>query len=98
MHYKDACNHGTDCYVGSFTFLDRWVDDGKAAYKSIKYDVYVYVSGGEQEVCLRFGDDGPEYLSPGPLYLFLRSSVSDELYEKAVALLVRAGRITWQRR
>lgn len=97
--HNDNCGHGVDCYVGTFTYVDIWRDDGETRYKEIIYDVYVFeqqTTGAE--VCLRFGDEGPEYLSPGPIHQFLMSCQQSETYRRALDLLLKAGRFSWKRK
>ena len=61
IHFTDHCEHGEDAYVGSFTHMNN------------TYDVYTYTPEGhgygveETHACIRYGNEGHEYLSPGPL-------------------------------
>ena len=86
--WREACGHGG--YVCSFEHrptIDR-VD---------KYDLYVFEQPGRQEVCLRFGDDGHEYCSPGPIQQVCTLAEIDSKYRRVVALLLRYGAIKWER-
>jgi hypothetical protein len=55
-HWYDACHHPTDSYVGSFSINNN------------KYDVY-YFEGYtyDKEVCIRYGANCEDYMSPGSL-------------------------------
>lgn len=60
MHHVNHCDHNEDTeYVGSGT-----ATDGKDV------DVYLYIGPLGQEVCIRFGSDGPDYFTPGTVSMF----------------------------
>jgi hypothetical protein len=92
--WKDQCNHPADSYVGSFELTTG--DEGTDG----KYDVYMYphridyLSG--LDVCIRYGDEGREYISPGELYGFVKRA--DDLgskmsnYKAAADLIREKGR------
>ena len=64
--WEDGCQHGEDCYVGSFRT------------ETEKIDVYLYTTLRDHEICLRFGNDCHEYYSPGPLLQFLNLDSNSE--------------------
>lgn len=86
--WTDACGHGG--YVCSFEHrltIDR-VD---------KYDLYVFDQPDGQEICLRFGSEGHEYCSPGPIHQVCSLTDIDDKYRRAVNLLRKFGTIKWER-
>ena len=75
-HFTDRCRHGEDSYVGSFVHMNE------------TYDVYTYegqVPKGTH-ACIRYGNEGHEYMSPGPLKN-LNYGPSDSVYSKARELI-----------
>jgi len=89
--HVDECGHGDGCYVGSFKYYTN-------ADKEMKIDIYIYEQPGErQEVCLRYGSEGPEYMSHGPLWQFIRTSHIFPKYHKALDLMRKKGSIKWER-
>ena len=91
--WTDHCGHGG--YVCSFEHrptIDR-VD---------KYDLYVFdlpvtFQKSRQEICLRFGEEGHEYCSPGPIHQVCSLTDIDDKYRRAVNLLRKFGTIKWER-
>ncbi len=73
-YHIDDCNHGLDCWVGSFQLWE--VENLRG------YDVYLY---GDNEICIRCGRDGA-YASVGH-YLRLIQSTS-KIYHAAWYLLM----------
>lgn len=55
--WKDCCEHAKESYVATFEIWDK----GKCEV----YDLYVFDQRGRSEVCLRFGDEPGDYISPG---------------------------------
>ena len=90
-HWENVCRHEDGTYVGTFDIFDR--KSGEFKY----YDVYVYDEGiGGCSACIRFGNDGPDYYSPGNLGGFLtRSQIMDE-YKYAADLILTAGKVTYK--
>lgn len=84
-YYKDHCRHGKSCFIKSITV------DGK------KHDLYVFENGsGRKEVCIRYGNECHEYISPGDLNDFLNSkriyaANDSDVNFKAVCLLEAKG-------
>ncbi len=65
-NWPDHCEHlkdHPDSYVGSFNLR------GPTDYGEEWYDVYVWVGNydGRTEVCMRYGEEGSEYISPPSL-------------------------------
>ena len=82
--FHDCCDHPAGSYVGTVSFFDR--DRRKAL------DVYLFPShreGCPPEVCLRYGNECHEYISPGGLFDFLCSArtLPSPEYTNALALI-----------
>ena len=95
-YWTDHCTHGHDTYVASFI---HWTL-GEEGEKHAKVDIYIFPDDYYgHEICLRYGDDGPEYLSPTGLVPFISSAARDHngLYAKALEVLQRHGKIKWER-
>ncbi|KKN09792.1 hypothetical protein LCGC14_1043000 [marine sediment metagenome] len=96
--FVDDCKHGKDCYVGTVEVVHR------RGAELARYDVYVFddrILG--PEVCLRFGDEGGEYVSPGRVADFVKTAGChwaegyQTEYTAALELLMARGQIGWQR-
>jgi hypothetical protein len=87
-HFPNCCNHPEGTFVAPFEFEGR------------KYDIYVYPGDAipRPHVCMRYGDERHEYISPGPLDVFLQSSYASALYRDAVRVLLNHGTIEWKRK
>jgi len=86
--WPESCGHGG--YVGTFEAIENVVEGVKT------YDVYVWAdSHGYQEVCLRYGPEGSDYLSPGELVSVIQYAASRHRYARTVQLLEKYGKITW---
>ena len=72
--FHDHCDHSDAAFVQTLSH------DGQ------DYDVYAYVPHGAQEVnvCLRYGSEGHEYLSPGSLRYVQRFAEGSALYANAL--------------
>jgi hypothetical protein len=96
--FVDECNHGSDCYIGTIkveTFYNK-------AFKEELYDIYVFNDAySGQEVCMRFGNEPHEYISPGPLIQFLQIAICHRQnmphYAFAADLLFHEGQISYER-
>lgn len=86
--WDDRCNHPGESYVGSFECLGE------------KYDLYIFDCPSlGQSVCIRFGNDDPDYCSPGNLCSFIQNcSCGIEYYRDALELLKKRGFICWKRK
>jgi hypothetical protein len=87
--WPDGCEHEAESYVASFQVcrsLDR-LD---------RYDLYVFRHKRyAQEVCIRYGKECSQYISPGSLGEFLTRN-QHEPYTTAIRILLHFGRVTWQ--
>lgn len=95
--WQDACEHGVDCYVCSFQVLKHDTKEIK------KYDLYVFPNDYYgNEVCIRYGNEGHEYISPGGLAQFLMSAALHRgvlpEYSAAADILRERGKMTWEPR
>ena len=55
-YWYDGCEHGEDCYVGSFSINNH------------KYDVHYFSNGAMgMEVCIRYGAEDHEYICAGSM-------------------------------
>lgn len=92
-HWQDGCKHGKDCYVCTFTTIVR-------ISSPVRYfDLYLFAeSWYGVEVCIRYGDQDNEYISPGGLLQFIRTagSVGHRMaeYDMAARILAEYGRAT----
>ena len=85
--WNDGCEHGECCYVGTAILSLR---PGDAV------DIYVFETPrGEQEVCVRYGNEYPEYRAPGSVENVLRSA-DHEPYSSVARVLLEKGSIRWQ--
>ena len=90
-YWPNVCNHPGGSYIGSFEWLHSPKDINK-------YDLYIFGDiNGNQQVCLRYGEDDPEYESPGTLISFLRSMHTDPMKGRALDLMLKEGKIKFQR-
>jgi len=84
--FKDHCNHPDNSYIGSIQDVDgNWLD------------IYVYKDATMKEttVCIRFGDEGQEYYSPGNIVNVITSKFNP--YFLAMCVINKKGRITYER-
>ena len=88
-YYGDGCGHGG--YLFSFTCIER---SGQQLTEA-NYDVYCFESRGKQEFCLRYGDDAPDYCSPGNVQNLVQYRHSLERYDAVVKLLNEIGTIVF---
>lgn len=95
--WTDGCEHGADTYVCSFQCIKHGWN-----HPPEKYDLYVFPHKYYgQEVCIRFGNSGEQYASPGGLTEFLgwrRCRPLSEEYAAADQILSSMGMATWQPR
>jgi len=88
--FHDHCNHVQGSYVGSITDLEgKW------------YDIYVYkseINKDSQDVCIRYGDEGSQYISPGSILNVISCLRADnEIYELAIHIILKHGTIEFIR-
>lgn len=96
--WKNECHHPPKSYIGSFRVFSR-------GSKFEEYDLYIFDDPGRQGVCIRAGDDGPDYMSPGePVNVIKRmvalSGAEDKLvlcpvYAAAAEMLLKLGVFKW---
>lgn len=89
--FVDACGHGIDTFIGTFKVF--------GGEDSIKYyDLYVFPSDLHgMEVCIRYGNEGYEYISPGSIMEFCRiggNGNRHKVYEEGVLFLSNRIKIT----
>jgi hypothetical protein len=88
----DYCNHGKDCFITSFEVANH------NTHTIDKYDLYLFPDKFHgQEVCIRYGKEDNEYISPGGLLQFLgyQQSPQHEPNYTACQILRRYGNATW---
>ena len=91
-HFIDRCGHEKNAYIGSFSVF-------KCRGKERHYDLYVFETKYGQEVCIRYCNEGSEYISPGDLSSFLgKCESSNIVYRKASELLFKNGVVKYERR
>ena len=62
-YWVDGCLHSEGSYIGSFSINNE------------KYDLYYFPSTEHgMEVCIRYGQEGHEYLSPGSMEYLKRAT------------------------
>lgn len=88
--WTDCCQHPPESYVASFEIANY------QRQQMEHYDLYVYASkcSGKQDVCIRYGDECSQYISPGPLGGFLTHN-DHEPYMTAIRILLAFGKVSW---
>ena len=78
--WTDHCRHGSHSLIGT-------VECGTGLI-----DVYTHDQDGTVHVCIRYGDDGPDYYSAGPLDRFMREASESgiDAYRKAREVLIES--------
>jgi hypothetical protein len=93
--FEDDCGHPEGSYVGSFV-MTEWDQDDRPHRE--RYDLYVFPHPTRgQSVCMRYGNEGYQYLSPGPLYSLIQGTELMESYQVALGMLLYYGQIRWTR-
>ena len=102
--FEDGCCHAPETYVASFDVADfRRNENGKKEYFIEYYDLYAFPShGGGTNLCLRYGNEDHEYLSPGPCLSYFmgvatRIDPPNPPYERALQILREDGAFKWER-
>jgi hypothetical protein len=103
MYFEDACSHGQESYIGSFSIFEP-------GDKEHNYDLYVFNTKHGQEVCIRYGNESYEYYSPGFLADFItsisllssrrgssRRSCQLSVYGEACTLMLEKGAIVYSK-
>ncbi len=94
--WPDSCNHPTDSYICSFNYIYR--NKIKDIFCDQQVDLYVFKNGKDQELCIRYGVEGHEYISPGKLSDFISRGYefqNDTLYRTVASILKLSGRLDW---
>ena len=91
MYWIDHCKHGKEAYIGSFKVFE-------AGDKLRTYDLHVFDTKHGQEVCIRYGNEDYEYISPGSLGGFIKRSHMTPAYQAACDLLLDKGDIKYIKR
>jgi hypothetical protein len=101
-HWTDACQHEPGSYVCTFEVMHRHFRSPFHKWTRQVYDLYLFKQEFHgTEVCLRYGNEGSEYCSPGGLSEFLHNANAyhhrnlDDEYVTAAKIIVHAGTITW---
>jgi len=88
--WHDGCQHDPQEYVCSF---EHPTNEGTME----KFDLYVFDQPRSgQSVCMRYGNEGYEYISPGSVADFLRRSRGSEVYQRACSILLLVGAVKWK--
>lgn len=92
--WENKCGHHENEYIGSVSFISP---DGKGNFPEVKIDVYIYFDTctKENDVCIRVGNDLPEYYSAGDLIGFLTRANNMEIYRKAVEVIRKYAILTF---
>jgi hypothetical protein len=88
-HWKNECNHKQDEYIGSI-LCEHDEIGGK-----IWLDVYIF--GADSQVCIRYGNEGSHYYSPGILLDFITRASIMPFYVYAFELMKAKGTITFKK-
>ena len=90
--WTDECHHQKEEYIASFEVYERHGDEHKR-----KFDLYVYEDRWGSEVCMRFGSDGPDYLSSGSVLNIMRHQHDyHEPHHHAAQILASRGTFHWK--
>jgi hypothetical protein len=92
MYWHNHCDHKPGEYVGSIEFYST-------PHELNFYDIYIFNHERlGQEVCIRYGDEGCEYISPGRLCDFYTTSRMLPNYQVVVEFLNEKGQLKWERK
>jgi hypothetical protein len=94
--WQDCCHHEPGSYVASFEIC-KPSPMVKGGYKQEFYDLYVFENRG-QEICIRYGAECSEYISPGHLGQFLTRFTVHEPYQTAASILLHFGMVEWRKK
>jgi len=93
--FIDQCNHGIDNFIGTIHVTEK--DHKTGELKQVPYDVHIFEDAiFGTEVCIRFGNEPDEYLSPGQITNLTGRNMP--VYEKAWRLIQAKGRLIYQRK
>lgn len=92
--WKDECKHKEGTYLCSFDLLETF----HGVTQNNKYDVYIFDLGSigfRDHICIRYGNEGSEYYSPGSLLEMFSSAHMMPPYLAASRLVMRLGHINF---
>lgn len=90
--YTNHCNHADHEFIGT---IEAHQPSPNRTFKL--YDVYVYAEGYHgHEVCIRYGNEGYQYMSPGPIHYLAK--MGSPVHKKALELICEKGRFIYERR
>ena len=91
-----GCQHKNEHYVGSFAHEEFAIGSTKCRREVL--DVYVFPQTAGDTVCIRYGNEGSEYYSPGPLYQFIQTAGQHhhDMYAAALKLILEKGTIKYE--
>ncbi len=93
MKFKNRCGHLAEEYVGTISDVEKVNGEWMERF----YDVYVFADKHfGHEVCIRYGNEPSEYLSPGTIDMMVRST--REIYRKTMSLIEEQGFFVYKRR
>jgi hypothetical protein len=83
--FLDRCEHGIEYFVGSTTLM-------KSAKNQMRVDVYAFPSSlYGTAICIRYGNEGSKYISPGGIVDFIKSNS----YKDVLLLLEEKGKFIY---
>lgn len=92
-HFTDCCGHKDEEYVGTIETVERRDN----TLQEVWYDVYVFAdSVTGHSICVRYGNEPGEYLSPGDITMMMRSNRA--IYSLALSLIIEKGIFKYERR
>jgi len=91
-----GCQHLHQYYVGSFVHEELVL--GSTMPRVEKLDIYVFPQSGGDTVCIRYGDEGHQYYSPGSLIQFIQTASlpGHTMYKDALQLIRTKGKIRYE--
>jgi len=93
--YTNHCKHDKESFIKTIEVIEKV----NGEWKENKYDVYVFNDKTfGPEVCIRYGNEPSEYMSPGPLLDFAKRAHGLEVYERAFQAIRKNGIITYTKR
>jgi len=97
--WVDVCNHDKSTYLCSFACYN--FKKGKSVEEL--YDFYLFkdrLRFASQSVCLRYGNEGHEYISPGSLLDFIKTASRVNTYSNpyflGLKILETYGDVIWE--
>jgi len=64
--WTDACDHPLDSFIGNYMWHN--------GLGRVSWDIYIYPDRDGPSVCIRYGEEDSEYISPGSLVTFTKST------------------------